>query len=114
MLSATTGSRPDVGSSYNTQEGRRIMERARPTRFFIPPLRLSGILFSDCFRQCPHRDHWRRPARNQRRLNGGLGRWRRFDHRNEPILNSRLSTFNFITPTLHPAITPLIDTPPDK
>src|SRR6059058_1248825 len=44
ILSATTGSRPDVGSSYNTHEGRRMMERARPTRFFIPPLKLSGIL----------------------------------------------------------------------
>src|SRR6266511_2674141 len=32
MLSATTGSRPDVGSSYNTHEGRRMIERARPTR----------------------------------------------------------------------------------
>src|SRR5881398_273619 len=46
ILSATTGSSPDVGSSYNTQEGRRIIERARPTRFFIPPLKLSGILSS--------------------------------------------------------------------
>ena len=46
MLSATTGSSPAVGSSYNTHEGRRMMARARPTRFFIPPLKLSGILAS--------------------------------------------------------------------
>ena len=46
MLSATTGSRPAVGSSYSTHEGRRMMARARPTRFFIPPLKLSGILSS--------------------------------------------------------------------
>ena len=28
------------------QEGRLMMARASPTRFFIPPLRLTGIFFS--------------------------------------------------------------------
>ena len=41
-----------------------------------------NFLLPDSFRQCPHRNHRRRLARNQTRLNGGLERWRRFDHRN--------------------------------
>src|SRR6266403_4340586 len=52
-----------------------------------------NFLLSDLFGQCAHRDHWRRPTRSQRRLNRGLGRWLRFDHRNAQTstLNSQLS-----------------------
>ena len=31
------GSKPDVGSSYNTYSGSKIMARASPTLFLIPP-----------------------------------------------------------------------------
>lgn len=37
-----TGSRPEVGSSYNTILGWEVRARARPTRFFIPPEILLG------------------------------------------------------------------------
>src|SRR5262249_25001434 len=55
-----------------------------------------NFLLSYPFRQCPNGNHWRRFARNQTRLNGGLGRWRRFDHRNPQTLNSQPSTLNYL------------------
>lgn len=42
ILRDVTGSSPDVGSSYKTISGRRMMARARPTRFCIPPDRSAG------------------------------------------------------------------------
>ena len=37
------GSRPEVGSSLNSNSGSRASARASPTRFFIPPLISSGL-----------------------------------------------------------------------
>ena len=55
-----------------------------------------NFLLSYRFRQRPNGNHWRRFARNQTRLNGGLGRWRRFNHRNAQTLNSQLATLNYL------------------
>src|SRR5256885_11936476 len=41
------GSSPEVGSSLNSNSGSRASARARPTRFFIPPLISAGFRFSN-------------------------------------------------------------------
>jgi hypothetical protein len=46
MLSATIGSSPVVGSSYNMMSGREIMALAKAALFFIPPLNSAGIFSS--------------------------------------------------------------------
>ena len=42
MVAEVTGSNPVVGSSKSTTSGSRASERARATRFFIPPERSLG------------------------------------------------------------------------
>ena len=42
MMSAFTGSSPEVGSSYRRYLGRPAMARAMPTRFRMPPESSAG------------------------------------------------------------------------
>ena len=49
IVAEVIGSRPVVGSSNSITSGSRASERARATRFFMPPERSAGILRSTSF-----------------------------------------------------------------